>query len=250
MTTQSNPTNWQPPDGLGYSSLRPVRLTTRGIAMAVAGMIFLIGGPVLSYVIANQIQRDQQREDLLTQQGVGTSAVITRVWRNGGKDERHMVSYSFTAGDREWTGQASVPRRIWTGLRNGAPLPIRYVPSRPGVNHPAEWPPSHAPNWLPWLLLGSFSWPSFLFWGLIRRQKRLLSEGRPAPGVITRLRRTDKQFVAYYDFTLLSGQVVKGKSGAGHRPPGVGSPICVIYDPDNPRRNAIYPLPFVKLERS
>src|SRR5215831_7228802 len=115
MTPQSNATNWQPQDGLGYSSLRPVRLTTQGIAMAVAGVIFLLGGPVLSYVIANQVKRDQRRDDLLTRQGVETTAVITRVWRTGGKDDRHMVSYRFTAEDREWPGQVSAPRRIWTG---------------------------------------------------------------------------------------------------------------------------------------
>ena len=249
MTPQSNPTKWQPPDGLGYSSLRPVRLTTQGIAVTVAGMMFLLGGPVLSYVVASQIQREQRREDLLTRQGVETTAVITRVWRTGGEDDRHMVSYRFTADQREWTGEVSAPRRIWTGLHGGASLPILYVPGQPRVNHPAQWPSSHAPNWLPWLLLGIFSGPAFLIWGFIRRQERLLSEGRPAPGVITRLKRTDKQAVAYYDFTLLSGQVMKGKSSAGRRAPGVGSQVCVLYSPDNPRRNAIYPLQLVKLER-
>ena len=249
MNPLSNPTNWQPPDGLGYSSLRPVCLTGAGIAMAVAGAFFLLGGPVLSYVIARQSQRDQRRDDLLIRQGVETTAVIARVWRTGDKDERHMVSYRFTAGDREWTGEVSAPRLIWTGLRSGDPLSIRYVPGQPRVNHPTRWPSSHTPNWLPWLMLGVFSWPVLLFWALIRRQERLLSEGRPAPGVITRLKRTDKQVVAYYDFTLLSGQVMKGKSDARLQP-GVGSQVCVLYLPDNPRRNAIYPLQFVKLERS
>ena len=248
MTRQSNPTNWQPPDGLGYSSLRPVRLTAAGIAMAVAGVTFLFCGPVLSYVIASQIQRDQRRSDLLSRQGVETTAVISRVWRTGGEDDTHKVSYRFTADDRQWTGQVSVPRRIWTGLHSGDPLPIRYVPGQPGINHPSQWPYTHAPNWLPWLLLVSLSWPALLFWGLIRRQWRLLSEGRAAPGVVTRLRRTDKQTIAYYDFTLLSGQVKKGRSSA-RRPSAVGSQVCILYDPDNPRRNSIYPLQFVKLDR-
>jgi hypothetical protein len=250
MTQQSSPKNWQPPDGLGYSSLRPVRLTTQGIAMAVIGVVFLLAGPVLSYVITAQIKRGEQRDDLLSREGVETTAVITRVWRSGGRDNRHMVSYRFTAGDRPWDARVSVPRPIWTGLRSGDALSIRYVPGQPNVSHPTQWPSSRAPNWLPWLLVGVFSWPGFLFWGIVRRQQRLLLEGRPAPGVITRFLRTDKQVVAYYEFTLLSGQVMKGKSGVGRHTPGVGSQICVLYNPENPRRNAIYPLQMVKLERS
>jgi len=250
MTSLSNPTNWQPPDGLGYSSLRPVRLTRQGIAMAVAGVIFLVGGPVLAYSVASRIKRDQRRDDLLARQGVATTAVITRVWRAGGKDDRRLASYRFTVESLEWTGEVSVPRTIWTGLRSGAALPIRYMPGEPRLNHPTEWPPSHAPNWLPWLLLGCVSLAAFLFWGPIRRQERLLSEGRPAPGVITRIKRTDKQVVAYYDFTLLSGQVAKGKFATGRRPPTVGSRVCVLYYPDNSRRSAVYPLQFVQLDRS
>jgi hypothetical protein len=249
MTTQSDPTNWRPPDGLGYSTLRPVRLSTQGIAMAVIGAVFLIGGPLLSYVIANQIKRDERNGELLARQGIETTAAITRLWRTGGKDDRHMVAYLFTAEDREWTGQVSAPRHIWVGLRTGTDLPIRFVPGQPSVNHPTGWPLSHSPSWLPWILLVAISWPALLFWFLIRRQERLLSEGRAAPGVITRLKRGDKQVVACYDFTLPSGEVMKGKSGTGRRPPDVGSRVCVLYNPENPRQNAIYPLQFVKLEQ-
>ena len=250
MTPQPNATNWQPPDGLGYSSLRPVRLTRRGIVVAAAGVIFLIGGPVAGYSSAYQIKRDQRRDDRLAWQGVPSTAVITRVWRNSGKDERHLVSYRFTVEGSEWTGQVAVPPRIWTGLHSGAALPIRYVPGEPRINHPIEWPPSHEPNWLPWLTTGCFFLPAFLLLCLIQRQRRLLSEGRPAPGVVTRHRRTDKQVVVYYDFALLSGQVMKGKSSSGRRPPAVGSQVCVLYYPDNPRRSGLYPLPLVRLERS
>ena len=48
---------------------------------------------------------------------------------------------------------------------------------------------------------------------------------------------------------LLSGAVRKGHSSANKRSvPAVGSVICVIYDPDNPRRNAVYPFSLVELE--
>lgn len=177
MTQQSNPTNWRPPDGLGYSSLRPVRLTAQGIAMLVAGAIFLLSGPVLSYVIANQIRHVQQRDALLARQGVETTAEIIRLWRTGGEDDRHMVSYRFTAADRQWTNQVSVPRRIWSGLRTGAPLPIRYL------HVPARREPPHAVELLASADLGILAVSRYLLVAAVA-----VLGPRPAPGA-TALRR-------------------------------------------------------------
>ncbi len=85
-------------------------------------------------------------------------------------------------------------------------------------------------------------------WSL-QRQRRLLTEGRPAPGIVTRLSRTKGGMQVYYDFLLLSGSVAKGSSGPVSKPPGIGQTVCVLYNPDNPRRNAIYPLCLVKEDR-
>jgi hypothetical protein len=41
--------------------------------------------------------------------------------------------------------------------------------------------------------------------------------------------------------------MVQGRANAS-TPPAEGAPICVLYDPENPRRNAIYPLSLVRLE--
>jgi hypothetical protein len=188
---------------------------------------------------------------LLRDEGAQTTAIITRVWRAGGKDSRHMVSYRFAAGAAdEIDGRSSAPAAIWKGLVPGGSLPVRYVPGRPEINHPAEWESSGAPVWLAWVLFPILAGPAVAFFILIRRQSRLLSEGRPAPGKVTEVKRADKAVIVKYEFSLLSGALMKGKSGGGRRPPGIGSVVCVIYDPDNPRRNAIYPMPLVKLMRS
>jgi hypothetical protein len=68
--------------------------------------------------------------------------------------------------------------------------------------------------------------------------------------VVTGVKRADKAVFVLYEFQLLSGTVMKGRSNGGRRTPGVGSPVCVLYDRDNPRRNAVYPLCLVKLMRS
>src|SRR5437763_15071702 len=39
MSFQESAKSWEPPEGLGYSSLRPVRLTGQGIALTVLAIV-------------------------------------------------------------------------------------------------------------------------------------------------------------------------------------------------------------------
>jgi hypothetical protein len=80
----------------------------------------------------------------------------------------------------------------------------------------------------------------------VARQMRLLAEGRPAPGHMTSFRRA-KQLVIRYEFQLPDGTTLKGRADMCKMPES-GKPLCVLYDPENPRRNALYPLPFVRLD--
>jgi hypothetical protein len=52
-----------------------------------------------------------------------------------------------------------------------------------------------------------------------------------------------------FAFPLLMGAVASGKSGASSKPPAIGSAITVVYDPEQPRRNAVYPFSLVKPAR-
>jgi hypothetical protein len=174
---------------------------------------------------------------------------VTRVWRESDKEGTHMVSYRFLADGREIIGRSQLYRIRWSSLSAGDSLPIRYLPTNPTVNHPVQPTPGPAPDWLPWMMAGIFFWPPFLFWAMIRRQARLLAEGRAAPATITQIRRA-KQLVAYYEFPLLNGQVMKGRSQVSRRGKfEPGATACVLYLPDNPKRNALYPMDLVKLQK-
>jgi hypothetical protein len=159
-----------------------------------------------------------------------------------------MVSYRFTAGGREMTGQAAAPNGIWKKLAEGQSLPVRYVSDRPRLNHPSAWEAHIVPVWLglavPLMLLV----PASVMVFQVRKQWDLLSEGRPAPGTITGLRRTDKGTFVRYQFRVPDGSVIQGWSNGGRHAPGVGSQITVLYDPDHPRRYASYPMALVRLD--
>src|SRR3954470_19736297 len=92
--------NWNPPDGLGYSSLRPVRLARGGIAIAVIAAVIASGGMVLGAVLATKSRRQATERDLLRDQGVLTDATVLRVWRSGENNSEHHVRYRFEVGGR------------------------------------------------------------------------------------------------------------------------------------------------------
>jgi hypothetical protein len=83
----------------------------------------------------------------------------------------------------------------------------------------------------------------------IQRQRRLLSEGRAAPALVTGHHRHRTSHGTHrsmtYAFPLLSGGVASGKGRTSNKPPAIGSVICVVYDPESPNRNTVYPLSLV-----
>ena len=78
---------------------------------------------------------------------------------------------------------------------------------------------------------------------------RLLSEGRPSPALVTRHTQVKGGKMMTYEFPLHGGGVGKGRGGTSRKPPAIGSAITIVYDRENPRRNAPYPLQMVKVVR-
>jgi len=197
MTTQSNPTPWRPPAGPGRSGLHPVGFPNGDVAIAIVGVILLLGGPA-GRLFATR-NTDPQREALLRQRGVDAAAVITRVWQSSGND-RHMVAYRFTAEHGEWSGEASVPLRIWTSLHRGAPLAIRYVRGWPDLNHPVEWAPPYSFGWMAWLK------------GMVRRRPCLLRLDRATDEALQRWADADvRSLNAQIEFLLRRALIDAGR---------------------------------------
>src|SRR5258705_156658 len=103
-------------------------------------------------------------------------------------------------------------------------------------------------TWAAWLIGAATAFPGGLVLPfLIRRERKLLSDGRAAPGVVTRLSRSQHGSMVHYEFAIAGGGFAKGKTGPSHKPPPVGATVPVLYDPENPRRNRMYPFSMVKL---
>ena len=238
--------SWSPPDRLGKSSIRAVRLSNRGRVVACVAGILFAGALAAGIFFARTVRREQQEQRLLDQQGITVDAVIARVWRNNDESREPRVTYRFTYRNVILSHTVGVPLKQWRQLKEGAPLTVRFVPSRPEISHPVDWPWRGLPAWFPFLFSALLAGGGAIIASQVARQMRLLAEGRPTPGRMTGFRRT-KQLVIRYEFQLSDGTTLKGRANMCKMPES-GKPLCVLYDPENPSRNALYPLPLVRLD--
>src|SRR5262249_10807006 len=145
MTLEQIPRDWKPPARLGYSTMRPVRLTKSGVAMTVFAVVLVSGGLILGGVLLGQSRRQEETRRLLRKQGVPATAVVERVWRTGGEDNKHRARYVLTVSGVQYRSSLNVPRGIWRTLGPGMILPVRYLPSNPAISHPEAWEASVTP---------------------------------------------------------------------------------------------------------
>jgi hypothetical protein len=138
---------------------------------------------------------------------------------------------------------------VWRELKEGSAIEVVFVTSDPALSHPAAWPQPAAPRWLGLPVAVALFAIAALLWLRVRRQEGLLSEGRPAPAIVTKHIRSKDGKYWKYAFALPGGSVQGGKSGPSRNPPAIGATLCILYDPDRPKRNAAYPLPLVRLDR-
>ena len=245
----TTPAQWSPPPELLRSLPRPVAWKARGIALAVLAIALGAGavaaGTGLSTVAGREARETRQLQD----QGQNVEATITRVWRSRDKEKTPRVAYQFEFDGRTWQGESTAPRATWESLREGSPLTVRFVAANPLLNHPAGWHRSDMPMWLPYLLSASLAIGALLPVFALRREKRLLAEGRAAAAVVTGYGRTKQGKLVKYEFRAPDGAKISGRSGPVKTWPPLAATVCILYDPDNPRRNALYPLCLVRLAR-
>ncbi len=211
-------------------------------------VVALFAGAAVSGVSLTVIaERMNDRQRLLRDDGVDTSAEVTSLTRTRGDSQKHFVRYRFTVEGRVYEGFEKVPRRIWDNLQTGSTLHVRYLPANPYLNHPGDWREKTMPAGLPFGVAAGLAAIGGLALLPILRQRRLVVEGRAAPGLVTHHKKSQHGQTYHYDFLLLSGATASGHSGETRHPPAIGSTISVLYDPENPRKNAPYPVSLIRL---
>ena len=239
---------WNPPVELLSSGPRDIRLSSAGIVIAGLAVLMFVGAIAAAVGLSRLAAREDMERQTLRKAGVEVPAVVTRHWHTGGKDDTPKIAYEFRYDGRTYHGSSQAPRVIWRRLVVGSPITVRVVPSSPELNHPADWERETMPRFLPGMIAASLVLPGLLIAFIIRREMALLSDGRPAPARVTNCRRVKNGHRVKYEFPTLNGVVIQGR-GEARRAQPVGATICVLYDRDNPNRNAPYPLKLVRVDR-
>ena len=139
---------------------------------------------------------------------------------------------------------------VWRELREGSALPVRYLPE-----DPRRWfvegsrVGGRLPLWVVYFVPGFLTLLGLALMAGVRRQRSLLMDGRAAPAVVTEIKKHSGKYgdthrEMAYEFPLLGGGVGKGKASAP-KTAAVGATMCVVYDPDRPKRNHLYPFSLV-----
>lgn len=219
---------------------RRLRLSTNGRRMAIAAVV--ISALAMAFALWVGFDRVQQLQHraALRRDGRDTVGEITRLW-SASRSLKTRVSYTFTVNGLSFAGEARVPNQLVPSLSESGTLPIRYLPADPAVNHPAAWEWSALLDWDSFIApIVGMALALFLF-ATLRSERRLVAEGFPTVGEITRCAPGRRGgFSVNFDFRMQNGGITKGGGWSQcHRE--IGERICVLYLPQNPRRNLSYP---------
>jgi hypothetical protein len=217
-----------------------------GIFLLVAAVGVLAGGIALGYAIRNRSIEQSETRQILQEQGTEIDATVTRLWRSGGKSKTPRVGYQFQTDGKVIRGDAPISRKLWESLSEGSRVRVRYLPADPILNRPAESPLRPPPIWLSWAIPAGAGVISLLMGYSLRRQRRLLEDGRVAVGTVTKVSTIKGSKLIQYEFVLPGGSRESGKGGAKRGAEEVGSEVTVIYDPENPKHNGPYPFELVR----
>jgi uncharacterized protein DUF3592 len=238
--------NWAAPPELAGSPPRPVRMTGTGVLLMVVALGMLLGGVILGLKLRNDSNARSATVALLAEHGEETNGTVLRLWRTTGKNKSYRVRYQFGAQGQVYHSESEAPRGQWERLNEGAAIRVRYLPANPSINQPADWEPKQIAPWLVVAVPAFLAIIAFFNVIMLRKQRRLLEDGRAAPGVINKVTRTKNGKRVRYDFLLPGGLKEKGSGLLTRGTAEIGAVLTVVYDPDEPSRNAPYPFNLVR----
>jgi hypothetical protein len=240
------------PQELLRSRPRDVTLTAAGKALHLVAVLLFASAVIAGVALYLEASRQAERWRAFDRSSVEVSGEVTRLWRGSGDPKPYWVAYQFESSGLRFEGQSKIRSSAWRALESGSPIAVRYQSDDPLRNMAAGAERRPLPPWLAIVLAATLGFSGVLCLVALNGQRRLLMDGRAAPALVTAVvKHHTSHGGSYrrikYTFPLLSGAIATGKSEAPRNPPGVGSVMCVVYDPDRPARSRPYPFPLVRV---
>jgi len=252
-TFQQKSNTWEPPIELQRSTPREVTLTGAGRAASVGAVLLVVGAVVMFALMYGTASADAERWAAWQAEAVAAEGRVTEARRVGSGDNRKMaLTYQYAANGSVYEGRARLNYKRWRNVSAGMTIGVSYRRSEPSVNWiTGATEPKGIPILAAILAPLSLLIPVPIIVFQIRRQRRLLEEGRAARATVTAAKKVSSQHGSHYriayEFETLSGARRSGKYQANRKPPEVGEPLIVVYHPDEEKWSARYPLSLVRV---
>jgi len=239
-----------PPSELTRSAPREVRLTSAGIVLLAISWVLGIAAVPLGMLLYAEARQDRDVTANLASRGVQTAAVVDRLWREEDDGSSFRAAVYFDAGGSRIYGERRMQQSAWKRLSVGSTTTVRHLPEDPQRWVLAGERRDRLPVPIAFVISGIMISVAVICGAVVRWQRSLLQDGRPAPGVVTAFSMHKTTHGAAhrevrYEFPLLGGGKQTGKSSVS-KPAAVGDAIWVVYDPDRPKRNKPYPFSLVR----
>lgn len=225
------------PRELTRSMPRPVELSGLGRFVMALSFLLTVGAFVAGALLWMQAERSEERVAIRTRDGATVTGTIQTATR--GKDNWRMT-YSFGLEGRTLEG-ASAGKRIEPGTQ----VRVGYLPSDPKDNWLVGHEPKATPYWVAPLLGTSLFLTGVMIQWKLRRQRFLLENGRAAVALATSSKRVhrgkERLYATEFEYRQPSGALAKGRLETRRAIP-VDGEFIIVYDPDQPKRVAKYPL--------
>jgi hypothetical protein len=245
-----SPLPWE----LQGSAPRSVRLTGGGRALVVLVWLLTAGAFSAGAALYAEAQRQWNAVQDIDRRGVPVPAVVDRVWRKNDDGKPAFAAFHFDANGTRIDGQSRMQISVWRELRAGSTVRVRYLPE-----NPRRWVVDGArrggrlPFWVAPLVSAALAAAAFLCAAVVRWQRTLLSEGRPARATVTAVKKHhgshgEAHTVMAYEFQRFDGGTTTGKAAVS-KPGPVGTKISIVYDSERPKRNRPYPFSLVTVDR-
>lgn len=243
-TAYSFPAELTAPVELRGRTPRRVLFTASGVLVGIAAAILLALAAAAVVWAGGAAARQRQQNSALHKSGRETKGAITRLRVTSSLESQ--VSYTFTAGDATYTGEARVPAEVARSLAGFKSLAILYLPTNPAINQPADWESS------PHLQLAFLVAPiiaallGLMLLILLGLEYRMAAEGRPALAMVSQCRRGRNGYLIHYRIRIGDETTIKGR-GWCESPQEPGNGIWVLFQPGKSRRSLPYPLTYCRV---
>lgn len=230
------------PDELSGSVPRSAILSSN----AWRGAILLPLGFVIVLLFAIQICRTEIPEvrSRIELRGDKRLAVAQITSLHSGGRGVEIVEYSFNGAGKQASGSAKVPYYLFESMRQSRQIIVRYRPSDPSINHPDAWEWSIGAEdyfGLFALVCSTVSGTCSIAYLIhLLRLRTLILCGRPVTANIQSSTRDGQAFSYRFTFRDENGVEITGKDST-RRELAVGAATWVLFLPENPRRNCLYP---------